>query len=167
MARSRHAEEAALVTKGYGVMEKAKMMDSMKSVEPVEYKARADIAVTEGVGVKDKVKEMESPKRVAESWKSDGAKPGQLPAAPDLAAAGEDEAPMDTQLAVEIPSSEQPATENKDVAAKSREVLDSSKVIEQVEMSPSSSATPASPRASWQQHEAQAQRAAECGCVIM
>jgi hypothetical protein len=88
-------------------------MDSPKKVEPLEHEAPADVAVTEGFGVKDKVKEMESPKPVAESWKAEEAKPGHLPAAPDLAADDDDdEAPSDEKLAVEqLPATETPTDE--------------------------------------------------------
>jgi hypothetical protein len=119
---------------------------------------------------------MESPKPVAENWKAGEATSGHLPAAPDLATADDGEAPSDEQLALLQP----PATENKDpntgeqidsdVATKSREVLDSSKVIEQLETSPASTpaSSPEKKDRSADAIEAQAQHdAGECGCVVM
>jgi hypothetical protein len=113
---------------------------------------------------------MESPKRVGEGWKANEAKAEHLPATPDLAA---DESPSADQLTV-------PATENKDpntekqidsnVTTKSREVLDSLKVIEQLETSPVSTpaSSPEKKDRSADTIEAQAQQeAGECGCVIM
>jgi hypothetical protein len=89
-------------TKGYGIAEKAKMMDSPKKAEPFEHEEHADVAVTEeGLGVKDKVTEMQSPKAVAED--SNEEKSRLFGAAPDPATADDDEVTSDEQLPVEQP----------------------------------------------------------------